>query len=213
MSTLTDHERLAYEQAGAGDRAWFDGRPDRRYRFRPAEPSEAKLLAGRRPVTHVLVRKVHPDCRLRFPVLWTIPGPTPDDDASRPTGRRRRLYRPGRSSMNALSADRAEIDRFINAVFCHADLGGFVSLRSFEHERGKPPVEIRAQEINGEGLAPVIAKATGVANRAARHPRPTVFAPITSCTFANDKRAAEADVAQRRGAGGRARREAHGSCG
>ena len=96
--------------------------------------------------------------------------------------------------MSALSADRAEIDHFINAVFCHADLGGFVSLRSFEHERGKPPVEIRAQEINGEGLAPVIAKATGVANRAARHPRPTVFAPITSCTFTNDKRAAEADV-------------------
>ena len=97
--------------------------------------------------------------------------------------------------MNGLSADRAEIGRFINAVFCHADLGGYIALRSFEHERGKPPVEIRAQEINGEGLAAVIAKATGAANRAARHPRPTVFAPVTSCTFANDKRAAEADVA------------------
>jgi Primase C terminal 2 (PriCT-2) len=95
--------------------------------------------------------------------------------------------------MTTLAADGAEIDRFIHSVFCHADLGGFVSLRSFEHERGKPPVEIRAQEINGEGL-PVIAKATGVANRAARHPRPTVFAPITSCTFTNRKRAAEADV-------------------
>ena len=78
---LSARERLEYELAGAGDRAWFAGRPDRRYRFRPAEPSEAKFLAGRLPVTHVLVRKVHEHCRMRLPVLWTIPGALPDDDA------------------------------------------------------------------------------------------------------------------------------------
>ena len=81
VACLSARERREYDEAGARDREWFAGRPDRRYRFRPAEPSEAKFLAGRRPVTHVLVRKVTPDCRLRFPVLWTIGGSLPDDDA------------------------------------------------------------------------------------------------------------------------------------
>ena len=40
---LSAREQLEYESAGAGDRDWFAGRPDRRYRFRPAEPSEASF--------------------------------------------------------------------------------------------------------------------------------------------------------------------------
>lgn len=92
-----------------------------------------------------------------------------------------------------LTADRTQLERFVSALFTHADEGGFVSMRSFEHERGKPPVEIRAVQINGQGLAPVIAQATGAANRAARHATPAVFAPPI-CTFTSSARAAEADV-------------------
>ena len=80
-ANLTDREQREYDAAGAGDRAWFAGRAGRRYRLRPAEPSEAKLLAGRLPVTHVLVLKVHQHVRLRFPVLWTLAGALPDSDA------------------------------------------------------------------------------------------------------------------------------------
>ena len=84
--TVTHHARLSarerreYDEAGDQDRRWFACRPEREYRLRPAEPSEARLLAGRLPVTHVLVRKVHQHCRLRLPVLWTIAGDLPDDD-------------------------------------------------------------------------------------------------------------------------------------
>ena len=80
-ATLTDHERVEYEEAGDRDREWFACRPDRQYRLRPAKPSETKLLSRQLPATHVLVRKVHERCRLRFLVLWTIPGALPDDDA------------------------------------------------------------------------------------------------------------------------------------
>ena len=80
LADLTDHERQEYDEAGAGDRDWFAGRAGREYCLRTAKPSEAKLLARRLPVTHVLVRKVHQYWRLRFPVLWSIPGDLPDED-------------------------------------------------------------------------------------------------------------------------------------
>jgi predicted P-loop ATPase len=92
-----------------------------------------------------------------------------------------------------LQADREQLGRFVHALFRHAEEGGFVSLRSFEHERGKAPVDVRAVQINGEGLGAVVARATGAANRAARHPRPAVFAPPV-CTFKSGSRAAEEDI-------------------
>ena len=95
--------------------------------------------------------------------------------------------------MSALGADREEIGRYYSTLFMRADAGGYVSLRSFEHDPDRPPVEIRAVQINGEGLAPVIAQATGGANRAASYPRPVVFAP-PPCTFTNSRHAAEADL-------------------
>jgi P4 family phage/plasmid primase-like protien len=95
--------------------------------------------------------------------------------------------------LSGLPADRDELARFVGALFRHADEGGFVSLRTFEHEPGVPPVEVRAVAVNGEGLGPVIAQAAGAATRAARHPRPAVFAPPV-CTFVSDRRAAETDV-------------------
>jgi hypothetical protein len=81
LGDLTDHERAEYEAAGAGDRAWFAARPRREFRLRQATPAERKALSRRRWVTHVLIRKVHEHCRLRHPVLWTIPGALPDNDA------------------------------------------------------------------------------------------------------------------------------------
>ena len=95
--------------------------------------------------------------------------------------------------MTELSADRAEIGRFVEALFRHAELAGYVSLRTFEHRHGAPPVDIRAVELNGEGLGELVAKATGAANRAARDQRPTVFAPPV-CTFRSAKGAAETDL-------------------
>jgi hypothetical protein len=92
-----------------------------------------------------------------------------------------------------LSADRNEIGGFVRTLFRHADEGSFVSLRSFLHDRSKPPLEIRAVQINGEGLEPVIAQATGAANRAARHRERAVFAPPV-CTLSNGRRAGEADL-------------------
>ena len=96
--------------------------------------------------------------------------------------------------MTELSADRAEIGRFVHALFVHADADGYVSLRTFEHQPGAKPFEIRAVQINGDGLEPVVAQATGAANRAAKFERPTVFAPPV-CTFRSATRAAEGDLA------------------
>jgi hypothetical protein len=81
LADLTYGERQEYDQAGDQDRRWFEGHPGRWYRLRPAEPSEAKALSRRQPATHILVRKVHERCRLRLPVLWTLAGDFPDDDA------------------------------------------------------------------------------------------------------------------------------------
>ena len=72
--------------------------------------------------------------------------------------------------MTPLAADREEISRFYVALFRNADMGGYVSLRTFEHDNSKLPVEIRPVQYNGEGLGPVVGQATGAANRAARFP-------------------------------------------
>ena len=96
--------------------------------------------------------------------------------------------------MNAVDADRAEIGLFVNAMFVHADEGTFVSLRTFSHNAGDPPVDIRGVEINCAGLAPLAQIAFGRARRAARHPEPTVFAPPVA-TFNNATRAREVDLA------------------
>jgi hypothetical protein len=103
------------------------------------------------------------------------------------------LMRTNKAAAGPLAADRAIITQFVDALFRHADEGGFISLRTFPHERGKPAVEIRAVQINGEGLAPVVAQATGAANRAARHPEPVVFCPPV-CVLGNAKQARESDL-------------------
>ena len=81
-ATLTAREQLEHDAAGAGDREWFACRPGRRYRLRPAEPSEVKALGPPGwPTTHILVERVHARVRLRRAVHWSIPGPVPNSDA------------------------------------------------------------------------------------------------------------------------------------
>ena len=93
-----------------------------------------------------------------------------------------------------MDADRGEIARFVNAMFRHADEGTFASLRTFTHNAGDPPFDITGVEINGAGLAPLIQIAFGKASRAAKHPKPLVFAPPV-CTLNNATRAREEDLA------------------
>ena len=96
--------------------------------------------------------------------------------------------------MTPLAADRTEIERFVTAMFKHADEGTYASLRTFTHNAGDPPVDITGVEINGAGLAPLVQIAFGKASRAARHPEPVVFAPPV-CTLNNAKHAREDDLA------------------
>src|SRR5262245_19404642 len=94
-----------------------------------------------------------------------------------------------------VDADRGEIARFVNAMFMHADDGTYVSLRTFTHNAGDPPVDVRGVEINGAGLAPLVQIAFGRASLAARHREPVVFCPPI-CTLNNATRAREQDLAQ-----------------
>jgi hypothetical protein len=77
------------------------------------------------------------------------------------------------------------------ARFRHADPEGFVSLRAFYDD------ETRVFAIEpfrfAEDLDALVATATVQASRAARCPRPVVFAPPIA-TFASDRGAAEADL-------------------
>ena len=96
--------------------------------------------------------------------------------------------------MNAVDADRAEIGLFVNGMFVHADEGTFASLRTFTHNAADPPVDITGVKLNGAGLAPLVQIAFGKASRAAKHPKPVVFAPPV-CTLNNAHRAREEDLA------------------
>jgi hypothetical protein len=91
-----------------------------------------------------------------------------------------------------LSADTAQIARFVRALFRHADPDGVVALRSFfddasaVHERVTCPIT--------EGLDAVIEAATAQATRCAQHPRPAVFCPPVA-TFIAGPQAREQDLA------------------
>lgn len=92
-----------------------------------------------------------------------------------------------------LTADREELARFIDIGFRYADEGGFVLMRSFEHETDRP-ILFRTVKLNGSGLGVLAAAAAAQATATALHQRPAVFAPPL-CTFNNDKQAREQDVA------------------
>lgn len=95
---------------------------------------------------------------------------------------------------DALDADRSELAAFARAVLVYADDGTYVSLRTFGHNAGDPPIDVRAVQLNGDRLAELIEAVFRQASRAARHPQPTVFCPPI-CTLTNAARAREEDLA------------------
>lgn len=88
-------------------------------------------------------------------------------------------------------ANPAEIERFVHALFRHANEGGFVSLRGFYDDalakrRDEKPFKIVAVRLNGDGLEPVINATAKLAEDAATAGRPVVVAPPIA-TFASGR--------------------------
>ncbi|MFO1037304.1 MAG: phage/plasmid primase, P4 family [Geminicoccaceae bacterium] len=98
--------------------------------------------------------------------------------------------------MTDIAVDPAQISRFVDALFCHASEGGFVSLRSFyddklARQQNEKPVEVRSVKLNGCGLDPVVTMATQIAERAVAATRPVVVCPpiatFSSAAVASEK--------------------------
>ena len=93
--------------------------------------------------------------------------------------------------MTLLEPDRDQIEIFADAMFRHAGVDGFVSLRSFTHDNnpfGKP----EAIGLN-DGLRPLFDAAEDRARRAAQAPERVVFCPPVA-TFSNIHSATQKDV-------------------
>ena len=90
--------------------------------------------------------------------------------------------------MTKLAADPAEIERFVEALFRHADLDGYLSASAPSSIAATPHRSRSAlNQLNCEGLGPIVRQAIGAANRAARDKkRRCVFAPPV-CTFRSTK--------------------------
>jgi hypothetical protein len=73
-----------------------------------------------------------------------------------------------------LQADRGQIARFVDALFRYADEGTYVSLRAF-HDDANSVFAIEAHRVMSDPEA-LVAAAAALASRAARAPRPVVFA-------------------------------------
>lgn len=101
-----------------------------------------------------------------------------------------------RLSPAELSADKAEVARFVQAVFrrCVDDdkrpLGGRVALRAFTNAKGNAPVMAEWEPLAGKPVARAAEAATRVAQRPAGG---AVFAPPV-CLFNDNGKAGEADV-------------------
>ena len=100
----------------------------------------------------------------------------------------------GATGDGKLEPDRGQLEVFVKTVFRHASLKGFVSLRTFLHERGKPAFRITPINLKG-GLDFLIEAAEDDARRAAQHPTPLVFCPPTA-TFTSKEHAREEDTAE-----------------
>jgi hypothetical protein len=90
-----------------------------------------------------------------------------------------------------LQPDRDQIARFVNALFRYADKGSYVSLRAF-HDDANSVFAIEAHRVTSDPEA-LVAAAAALASRAARAPRPVVFAPPIA-TFSNADSATEDDL-------------------
>ena len=94
-----------------------------------------------------------------------------------------------------LEPDEKQLERFIIALFRHADPGTWASLRTFRDDDAiAPPFEIRAVRLK-ENRAQLIYEAGKVAKRAAQAKNRMVFCPPVA-TFNNPDTAREIDLAQ-----------------
>jgi hypothetical protein len=90
-----------------------------------------------------------------------------------------------------LEPDRAELARFVNALFMHATEGGLVSLRAFYDDplakkRKEAPFKNHTVRINGDGLGPVIDSAFKLAADALEPTQSVVVCPPIA-TFSSGK--------------------------
>jgi hypothetical protein len=95
-----------------------------------------------------------------------------------------------------LQPARDQIEIFVEALFRHATLRGYVSLRAFPEDRNssRKAFRINPTGLSG-GLKFLIDVAEDDANRAANHPEPIVFCPPIA-VFANKQSAGERDLAE-----------------
>ena len=113
-------------------------------------------------------------------------GAIPDDDAL--------LEEMLSDSPKTLEPDRHQLAAFIGALFRYADVGTFVSLRSFTDEGGSRPAGNCAVDIRDDGHGRLIHNAVVHARKAAQAKTRLVFSPPI-CTFTNEDHAREIDVA------------------
>jgi hypothetical protein len=93
-----------------------------------------------------------------------------------------------------MQPDRDQIEMFVDGLFRHASLQGFVSLRAFYEEDASRPFRINPTALSG-GLKFIVEAAEDDANRAANFPKPIVFCPPIA-TFTKKDRAREIDIAE-----------------
>jgi hypothetical protein len=97
-------------------------------------------------------------------------------------------------SAEPLVADKAEITRFVAALFRYADRHTYASLRAFDQfRRDVPPELIRPVLLHDDGTS-LIRQAVEAASSCATQNRHIVFAPPI-CTFTNPDRARGIDLA------------------
>lgn len=96
--------------------------------------------------------------------------------------------------MTALTADRAQLATFLDALFRYADEGTYVSWRAFRDDvKNAPPVLIESSQVTGDP-ADLLDAAERTATAAARFPQPAVYCPpVVTLTSATQAR--EADLA------------------
>jgi hypothetical protein len=90
-----------------------------------------------------------------------------------------------------LEPDRAQIEKFVEAIFKHAGTEGFIAIRAF-HQEGNKAFRFTPTALSG-GLTFVIDVAEDDARRAAQNPKPVNFCPPLA-VFANKERAREEDI-------------------
>ena len=95
------------------------------------------------------------------------------------------------NATSSLHADEALIERFVDALFVHADDGGFVSLRSLYDDKTRV-FSIDAHQLTADRAA-LVQAAVSRATQAARQGRPVVFAPPIA-TFVSADGAREVDL-------------------